>query len=68
MKKYLIINADDFGLSPGVNRAIGELHQARVVFSATLMVNMPGFEEAVALVRQCLALGVGLHPLRQVKL
>jgi len=61
MKKYLIINADDFGLSPGVNRAIGELHQAEVVFSATLMVNMPGFEEAVDLARQCPALGVGLH-------
>ena len=61
MKKYLIINADDFGLSTGVNRAIGELHQAGVVSSTTVMVNMPGFKEAIALARQCPALGVGLH-------
>lgn len=61
MKKYLIINADDFGLSPAVNRGIIELHRAGVVSSATIMVNMPGFAEAAQLAREAPRLGVGLH-------
>ena len=61
MKKYLIINEDDFGLSPAVNRGIMKLHRAGVVSSATIMVNMPGFGEAVRLARKASRLGVGLH-------
>ena len=41
--KRLIINADDFGLAPGVNRAIIELQQAGALSSATLMANGPFF-------------------------
>ena len=37
--KRLIINADDFGLAPGVNRAIVELQQAGALSSTTLMAN-----------------------------
>ena len=47
MAKYLIINADDLGLAPGVNQAIIDLHQAGVVTSTSVMVNMPGFNDAV---------------------
>lgn len=61
MAKYLIINADDCGLAPGVNRAIMELHQAGVVKSTSLMVNMPGFHDAARRLVNIPNLGVGLH-------
>ena len=61
MAKYLIINADDLGLAPGINRAVINLHQAGVVTSTSLMVNMPGFNDAVNRVRHAPTLGVGLH-------
>lgn len=61
MAKYLIINADDLGLAPGINQAVIDLHQAGVVTSTTLMVNMPGFKDAVKRVRHAPTLGVGLH-------
>lgn len=59
--KRLIVNADDFGLTPGVNRAILAAHTRGIVTSATLMANMPAFAEAVALAQQHPTLGVGLH-------
>lgn len=61
MAKYLIINADDFGLAPGINQAVIDLHQAGVVTSTSLMVNMPGFNDAVKRVSHVPTLGVGLH-------
>ena len=61
MAKHLIINADDFGLAPGINQAVIDLHQAGVVTSTSLMVNMPGFNDAVNRVRHAPTLGVGLH-------
>jgi predicted glycoside hydrolase/deacetylase ChbG (UPF0249 family) len=57
----LIINADDFGLTSGVNRAIAELHQASALTSATLMATGPAFEEAVAIAHANPTLGVGCH-------
>ncbi len=45
--KRLIINADDFGLAPGVNRAIVELQQAGALSSTTLMATAPYFSPAV---------------------
>lgn len=59
--KYLIVNADDFGLTSGVNRAIIEAHTRGILTSATLMVNMPAFDEAVRLAKLHPSLGVGLH-------
>jgi predicted glycoside hydrolase/deacetylase ChbG (UPF0249 family) len=47
--KNVIINADDFGASPSVNKAIVELFDNGLLTSATLMANMPGFDDAVAL-------------------
>ena len=48
MAPRLIINADDFGLTAGVNRAIAELHQAGAVTSATLMATGAAFDDAVS--------------------
>jgi len=57
--RRLIINADDFGLTAGVNRAIVEAHERGVVSSATLMANGSAFDDAVALARSQPRLGVG---------
>ncbi len=59
--KYLIVNADDFGASAGINRGIVEAHHRGIVTSASLMVNMPAVEEAVKLSREAPSLSVGLH-------
>ncbi|WP_213806423.1 ChbG/HpnK family deacetylase [Granulicella sp. dw_53] len=61
MPPRLILNADDFGLTPGVNRAIAELHQAGVLTSATLMATGPAFDDAVAIAHANPTLGVGCH-------
>ena len=57
----LILNADDFGLTAGINRAIGELHAAGALTSATLMANGPAFDDAVRVARAHPTLGVGCH-------
>ena len=61
MPARLILNADDFGLTRGINRAIAELHQAGALTSATLMANSPAFDDAVALALANPTLGVGCH-------
>ena len=61
MPPRLIINADDFGLTPGINRAIIELHHAGVLTSATLMATGPAFDDAVKLALANPTLGVGCH-------
>jgi chitin disaccharide deacetylase len=61
MGARLIINADDFGLTCGINRAIAELYQAGALTSATLMASGPAFDDAVAIARVNPALGVGCH-------
>ncbi|WP_255462341.1 ChbG/HpnK family deacetylase [Granulicella sp. WH15] len=61
MSCRLIINADDFGLTSGINRAVLELHRAGAVTSATLMATGPAFDEAAAIARANPALGVGCH-------
>jgi len=61
MPPRLIINADDFGLTPGINRAIAELHQAKALTSATLMATGPAFDDAVATTHANPTLGVGCH-------
>lgn len=60
--RQLIINADDLGFAPGVNRGILEAHEAGTLSSASMMVNTPAFHEAASLVRErAPTLGVGLH-------
>ena len=60
-ERRLIINADDFGLTEGVNRAVLELNTAEVVPSATLMATGRAFREAVHSAFVQTSLGVGCH-------
>lgn len=55
------MNADDFGLTCGVNRAILELHQAGVLTSTTLMARAPATDEAIEIAKSTPSLGVGCH-------
>lgn len=59
--RRLIVNADDFGYTSGVNRAIVEAHSRGVVTSSTLMANGPAFAEAVRLAKTVPKLSVGCH-------
>lgn len=62
MTRYLIVNADDLGLSPGVNRGIVEAHRKGIVTSTTAMVNQPDIEHGIRLVKaHAPTLGLGLH-------
>lgn len=57
----LIVNADDFGLTAGVNRAIAELHSTSVLTSTSLMACAGATDEAIDLARSTPTLGVGCH-------
>jgi hopanoid biosynthesis associated protein HpnK len=57
----LIVNADDFGQTSGINRAVLELHQAGVLTSATMMANAAATAEAIEIARAMPALGIGCH-------
>ncbi len=59
--KSLIVNADDFGLTEGVNRAILDGHRKGIITSTTLMANGMAFEPAVAVSSAVPTLGVGVH-------
>jgi chitin disaccharide deacetylase len=59
--RRLIVNADDFGYTSGVNHAIVEAHTRGVVTSSTLMANGTSFAEAVQLAKTIPALSVGCH-------
>jgi predicted glycoside hydrolase/deacetylase ChbG (UPF0249 family) len=59
--RYLIVNADDFGLTEGVNRGIIKAHQAGIVTSASLMVRAPAAAHAATLARANQRIGLGLH-------
>ena len=59
--RRLIINADDFGLTSGVNRGILDAHQRGIVTSATLMANGRAFAEAATTAKSAPDLGVGCH-------
>ncbi len=59
--RRLIINADDFGLTPGVNRAIAEANRLGIVTSSTLMACGAAFQNAIELSREVPSLGVGCH-------
>lgn len=59
--RRLIINADDMGMTSGVNRAIAEAHRAGIVTSATVMANEAAVPEAIAIAAQIPTLGTGCH-------
>jgi len=59
--KYLIVNGDDFGASPGINRGIMEAHLHGILTSTSLLVKTEWAEEAAALSSAAPDLSVGLH-------
>jgi predicted glycoside hydrolase/deacetylase ChbG (UPF0249 family) len=61
MATYLIVNADDFGYTEGVNRGIIAAHEQGVVLSTSLMVDRPLAAQATMLARHHPQLGIGLH-------
>lgn len=59
--KYLIVNADDFGLSPGVDEGILKSHRCGILTSTTFMTNLPWAVESARRLEAVPGLGVGLH-------
>jgi len=59
--RRLIVNADDFGLTRGVNRAIIEARARGIVTSTTLMANSAAFEEAVEFAKLDNGWSIGCH-------
>lgn len=59
--KVLVVNADDLGISAGVNRGIVASHACGLVTSASLIANLPAFDDAVRRIGVCPRLGVGVH-------
>lgn len=59
--KRLIVNADDFGFTSGVNRAVVRAFKTGIVTSTTIMANGEAFEDAIELARANPGLGVGCH-------
>jgi chitin disaccharide deacetylase len=59
--KDVILNADDFGLTPGVNEGIIRAHRDGILTSTTLMATAPAFDAAVDLAKENPRLGVGCH-------
>jgi len=61
MTAILVVNADDFGLTEGNNRAIVDAHRTGIVTSTSLLANGLAFDHAVSLWRDVPSLGVGVH-------
>lgn len=57
----LIINADDFGYSSGVNHGIIDAHKYGILTSTTLMTNTIGFDHAIKMKKEVPNLGIGVH-------
>jgi chitin disaccharide deacetylase len=60
-ERLLIVNADDFGLTAGVSRAILRGHRAGVVTSTSILAVARSFELAASLIRDAPGLGLGAH-------
>lgn len=60
-QKYLIINADDFGLCKAANDAVIDLFRSGCILSSTVMMTCPGTEEAVAFAADNPQYAIGVH-------
>jgi predicted glycoside hydrolase/deacetylase ChbG (UPF0249 family) len=58
---YLVVNADDFGITEGTNRAILDAHKKGIVTSTSLLANAQSFDHAVGIALDNPTLGVGVH-------
>lgn len=61
IKKQLIINADDFGISQPVNEAIARSYKEGLLTSTSLMANAPAFENAISMLKDLQGLSIGVH-------
>lgn len=61
MKKRLIVNADDFGLCEGVNKAVERSHKEGILTSATIMAGFDSTQRAIEMAKGVPKLGVGVH-------
>jgi chitin disaccharide deacetylase len=62
MTHFLIVNADDYGLTPGVSAGIRRAHLQGIVTSTTAMMNQPYVQEELPSAQeQCPRLGIGVH-------
>ncbi len=59
--RRLVVNADDFGFTEGVNRGIVKAHHEGILTATTLMANGSAFDHAVALAGECPSLDIGCH-------
>ncbi len=59
--KRLIVSADDFGMTEGINKGIVKSFEEGIVTTTSLMANMPGFEHAVSLAKANPHLAIGIH-------
>lgn len=59
--RLLVVNGDDFGRTPGINRGLRRAHEHGVLTSASLMVRWPAAADAAAYARAHPALSLGLH-------
>ena len=59
--RWLIVTADDFGITSGINRGIVQAHREGILTSTSLMVDRPACEQAAALARENGTLSVGIH-------
>ncbi|MGA2592134.1 MAG: ChbG/HpnK family deacetylase [Bryobacteraceae bacterium] len=60
-RKRLVVNGDDFGFTPDVNRGIVAAHRPGILTAATLMANGDAFEDAVRLAKENPTLDAGCH-------
>lgn len=61
MTRLLVINGDDFGLTPGVNAGMLEAHREGVLTSASIFASAPATDQAIAIAHATPSLGVGVH-------
>jgi predicted glycoside hydrolase/deacetylase ChbG (UPF0249 family) len=61
LTRWIIFHADDFNLTPGVNRGIIESYKNGVVRSTSIMPNIPEFDESMELLNENPGLDVGVH-------
>ncbi|MDR3343410.1 MAG: ChbG/HpnK family deacetylase [Treponema sp.] len=59
--KKIIVNADDFGISEGVNKAVATGYSGGIINSTSIMINLPDAASAVELIKDLKDLNVGLH-------
>lgn len=61
MKRFLVINGDDFGISSKVNEGIRIAHTEGILTSASIMPSGPAFDEAVSISKKYPTLAIGVH-------